>query len=147
MRPLWQALAKDLRNFNDLDRLELRHEIDGLIIKKRSLASRRYVASPSQIIISTNRPSTSHSINSEQLTDDYPSSPYVQYRPSSSRSMYSSPSPVCSKIQNEQNMSQHVYAVASPPQTTESQQNMSQHVYVVASPPDSQSSDILHTAY
>lgn len=136
-----RLIAKVLREFNEIDRLELRHDIDGLILKKkRSIASRRYVTSPSQIILTTNRPSTSNSMYSEQLTDAFPSSPYVLEnclvnRPSSSRSsMYNSPSPVsANRIQNQQNMTQHVYA-PSDSQTIGSEQNMSRYSYVVASP-------------
>ncbi|CAG4958996.1 unnamed protein product [Colias eurytheme] len=145
-----RLLAKALREFRDIDRLELRHEIDGLIIKKkRSLTRHRYVSSPSQIIISTNRPSTSHKLYSEQLMDTNPSSvqsntsnysfipEYAIHRPCSSANMYTSPSHESpQRIQNQQNMSQHVYSVVpSPPDN----RNMSTQ--------NAQPQDILYRAF
>lgn len=71
-----RLLAKAMRNFNEIDRLELRHEIDGLIIKKkRSLFKCHYIASPSEIVVSTNGPPTPQIIKFEHLMDDWSSSP------------------------------------------------------------------------
>lgn len=144
-----RLLAKALREFADIERLELRHEIDGLIIKKkRSLTRHRYVSSPSQIIISTNRPSTSHKLYSEQLMDSNPSSVQSNssnstfvtenaiYRPCSSASMYATSPVTPQQIQNQQNMSQHVYSVVSSPPDN---RNMSTE--------NDQSQDISYKAY
>ncbi|XP_053623245.1 uncharacterized protein LOC128682527 [Plodia interpunctella] len=80
-----RLLAKMLREFSEIDRLELRHEIDGLIIKKKRLLSNPSEADSQYV---TDEPT--HSIYSELSTDDFPTSPYIHesravYKPSSSK--------------------------------------------------------------
>ncbi|KAG7300743.1 hypothetical protein JYU34_015069 [Plutella xylostella] len=89
-----KLLAKRLRQFTDLEKQELMYEIDGLLLKKRQLSSRqnssRYVVqSPSQIIISSNRPVSGRTCTSTPLVSEEQN---YSYRPSSSFSTYSTSS-------------------------------------------------------
>lgn len=86
-----KLLAKKLRQYSETERDELMYEIDGLLLKKRKATNRLYasVSSPSQIIISTNRPSTGLSNYSGSLSHGLVNSS----RSSSRLSSYSVASP------------------------------------------------------
>ncbi|GBP28981.1 hypothetical protein EVAR_83881_1 [Eumeta japonica] len=99
-----KLLAKRLRQFTDLEKQELMYEIDGLLLKKRQLSYRqntgRYVVqSPSQIIISTNRPVSGRTCTSTPLFSEEQN---ISCRPTSSLSTYST-------------SSYHPQSIVSPP--------------------------------
>lgn len=64
-----RLLARKLKQYTITDRQELMYEIDGLLIKKNRMSTtRHYVSSPSQIIISNNRPLSFHNYSRTNST-------------------------------------------------------------------------------